>query len=133
MGEYRIGDVAFPNGTVTQSFASNLSRTATSAAYLFTLPAKSVVKQITVIGAKSNAGTSARISLGSSGTSASGFLDQFNVKANGEVSYPSSFDPTPASAWHTSPIDIYGVYAEDGAASNTGGPWTVVVDVLGVE
>ena len=133
MGEYRIGDQTFSNGVVVQSFSSNLSRTATSAAYLFTLPAKAVIKQVTVLGVKSNAGTSARISLGSTGTSAVGILDQFNVKTNGEVSYPSSFDRTPASAWHSSPIDVYGIYAEDGSASNTGGPWTVVVDVLGVE
>ena len=132
MGEYRIGAVAFPNGTVTQSFASNLSRTATSRAYLFTLPAKPVISDVRLIGPKSNAGTSARISLTSSGGGGI-ILDQFNVKANGEVSYPSSFDPTPADAWNTAPIDVYGIYAEDGAASNTGGPWTIVVTVLGVE
>lgn len=133
MSQYRIGDKTFRNGVTSRSFSSNLSRTATSAAYLFTLPAKPIVKSVTVIGVKSNAGGTARISLGSTGTSASGFLDQFNIKTNGVVSYPSSFDMTPADAWNTAPIDIYGVYAEDGSASNTGGPWTVIVEVLGVE
>ena len=132
MSTYRIGDQTFPNGTVTKSFASNLSRTATSAAYLFTLPPKPVIKSVTIIGAKSDAGTSARISLGSNSTTTN-LLAHFNVKTNGEVSYPSSFDPTPAAAWHNDPLDIYGIYAEDGAGSSAGGPWTIIVEVLGTE
>jgi len=132
MSSYRIGDTTFPNGALTYSFSSNLSRTATTAAYLFTLPAKPVIKQVTIIGTKSTAGTSARISLGSTGAG-NDILADFNVKANGVVAYPSSFAITPASAWHTDPIDVYGVYAEDGSASNAGGPWTIVVDVLGEE
>lgn len=132
MSDYSIGDPTFESGVQPRSYASNLSRTATSEAYLFTLPAKAVIKQVTVIGAKSNAGTSASISLGSTGAG-SDILAAFNVKTNGEVSYPSSFNATPASAWHTEPIDVYGTYAEDGSASNTGGPWTIVVDVIGRE
>lgn len=132
MSTYRIGDKSFDNGTVTQSFSSNLSRTATSRAYLFTLPPKPVIKSVTIIGAKSDAGTSARISLGSSGGGTE-LLANFNVKTNGEVSYPSSFDMTPATAWNTNPIDIFGIYAEDGSASSAGGPWTIIVEVLGTE
>lgn len=132
MSNYRIGDTSFESGVQTRSYSSNLSRTATSEAYLFTLPAKPVIKQITVIGPKSNAGTSARISLGSTGAGTD-ILANFNVKTQGEVSYPSSFDATPAAAWNTDPIDVYGTYAEDGSASNTGGPWTIIVDVLGSE
>lgn len=129
---YSGGDMSFTHGVNVRSFSSNLSRTATSAAELFTLPPYSVVKQVTVIGAKSDAGTSARISLGSSGGAGTEFLSQFNVKANGTVSYPSSFAATVAAA-DPNPIIVTGVYAEDGDASTAGGPWTIIFDVIGTD
>lgn len=125
----QIGDKTYSAGVNSRSFASNLSRTATSAAELFTIPPYSVIKDVRIIGAKSDAGTSARISLSSNGGSTGGLLAQFNVKTNGAVSYPSSWDPLWAST-NPNPVTVTGLYAEDGAGSSTGGPWTVILDII---
>lgn len=125
----RLGDTTYGYGVHPRSYSSNISRTATSAVELFTLPPYSVITQVTIIGAKSNAGTSARLSLGSTGGAGKEFLADFNVKANGNVSYPSDFGSTVGQA-NPNPITITGTYAEDGSASNTGGPWTVVVETV---
>lgn len=122
-------NTSYPAGINPRSFASNLSRTATSAAELMTLPPYSTIKSIVLIGPKSNAGTSGRISLGSNGGTMGALLANFNVKTNGEVSYPSSFDADWA-ANDPNPVTIVGLYAEDGSASSSGGPWKIVVDVL---
>lgn len=122
-------DTTYPSGITPRSFASNLSRTATSAAELMVLPPYSVIKSIAVIGPKSNAGTSGRVSLGSNGGTMGALLANFNVKTNGEVSYPSSFNPDWAAS-DPNPVVVVGLYAEDGSASSSGGPWKIVVDVL---
>ena len=127
---YKSGDTSFGHGIITTSFSSNISRTATSDAELFTIPAYSVIKQVTIIGPKSNAGTSAVLSLGSDGGGGSDFLAAFNVKTNGVVSYPSSFNSLGAST-DPNPIIVTGVYSEDGNASSAGGPWEIIVDVIG--
>jgi hypothetical protein len=125
----RLGDKTYYRGVHPRSFSSNISRTATSAAELFVLPAGASIKQITIIGAKSDAGTSAKLSLGSNGGTGKEFLADFNVKANGVVSYPSSFGAFVGQS-DPNPITITGTYAEDGASSTVGGPWTVVVDLF---
>ena len=124
-----IGDKTYSTGVNPRSFASNISRTATSAAEMFTLPPYTIVKDVRIVGAKSNAGTSARLSIGSSGGGGSEFLADFNVKANGAVSYPSSFVHDVA-ATNPNPVIVTATYAEDGSASNTGGPWTIIFDVI---
>ena len=129
MSNYQPGNTSFSQGALKRSYASNLSRTATSAAELFTLPPYSIISSISVKGPVSNAGTSARISLGSNGGATNGLLSAFNVKANGTVSYPSSF----AYDWAANdpnPVVVTGIYAEDGNASNTGGPWLIEVETL---
>ena len=89
MATYRPGDRTFINGIHPRSFSSNISRTDTSAADLYALPPKSRIKQVTIIGTRSDAGTSGRISLSSNGGAAGALLANFNVKGNGPVSYPS--------------------------------------------
>jgi hypothetical protein len=130
MGNYRQGDVTFVNGVITVSYSSNIVRTDTSAKELFVLPPYSVIKDVIFYGPVSNAGTSARISLSSTGGGAGEFIANFNVKTNGVVSHPSSFDRLWA-ANDNNPIIVTGIYAEDGSASNTGGPYTVVVETIG--
>lgn len=130
---YSIGNESFSRGVHTTSFSSNISRTATTAAYLFTLPAKPVIKSVTIIGAKADTNGIATLSLGSNGGTGKELLADFNVKTNGEVSYPSSFAVTPASAWDTNPIQVVGTFAENGGGSSAGGPWTVIVEVLGTQ
>ena len=129
MATYRPGDRTFINGIHPRSFSSNISRTDTSAADLYALPPKSRIKQITILGPKSDAGTSARISLTSNGGAAGALLAHFNVKANGGVSYPSSFDPDWAIN-DPNPTIVTAVYAEDGAGASVGGPWSIVIDTL---
>lgn len=129
MTNYRPGNRSFGQGTIKRAYASNLSRTATSAAELFVLPPYSIISRITVSGPVSNAGTSARISLGSNGGTMGALISQFNVKANGTVSYPSSF----AYDWAANdpnPVVVVGLYAEDGNGSSAGGPWQIEVETL---
>lgn len=125
----KFDTAGFPAGKQVHSYASSISRTNTSAVEWFALPPHSVIKQVTFIGDKSDAGTSARVSLGSTGGAGKEFLADFNVKANGSVSYPSSFAATVAQN-DPNPIIVTAVYAEDGSASTAGGPWTVLIDVI---
>lgn len=125
----RLGNKTWGAGADVRSFSSNISRTDTASAELFTLPPYAVIKQVTIIGAKSDAGTSGRISLGSNGGGGKDFLADFNVKANGVVSYPSSFGAF-AGENDPNPIVVTAKYAEDGAASTVGGPWTIIVDLV---
>lgn len=120
---------SYPHGLTPRSFASNVSRTDTTARQMFTIPAGSYIKSIAIIGPKSNAGTSARISIGSNGGTGKEFLADFNVKGNGNVSYPSSFSHD-AAANDPNPVGVTVTYAEDGSASSSGGPWLIVMDLL---
>jgi len=124
-----LGDKSYYVGVHSKSFSSNISRTATSAAELFVLPAHSVIKQVTVIGAVSNAGGIATLSIGSNGGGGKDFLADLNVKTNGVVSYPSSFNAFGGQN-DPNPVILTATYAEDGNASTAGGPWTVVVDIF---
>lgn len=131
MSNYSSGDKTFVTGVLTQSYSSNLSRTDTSARGMFVLPPYSVIKDITIYGAVANPGGTARISLSSNGGTAGALLAAFNVKTNGAVSRPSSFDRLWA-ANDPNPVEVVGLYAEDGSASNAGGPWTILIETIGV-
>lgn len=129
----RYGDKSYGAGYEVVAFSSNISRTDTSSAELFTIPPYSRVKQITVIGTRSNAGTLAHISIGSNGGGGNDFLAAgalgWDVKGNGALSVPSSvsFD---VAANDPNPVVVTAKYTETGSASNTGGPWTIVMELL---
>lgn len=124
-----VTDTTFPGGRKYVSYSGQIARTDTSAVRLFELPAGFVPAQLRVTSpAASNAGTNARISVGSSGGAGSEFVANFDVKSSGGVgqALPSSAGLL-GSALGTS-IIVTGIYAEAGSASSTGGPWTVWVD-----
>jgi|ERR1035437_1498178 hypothetical protein len=117
-----------PNGALVKAFASNVGRGNTSASAMFTLPAGSTILAALISGTvASDASTSARISIQSSGGIAKEFLADFNVKTNGAAqSFPSSFKLGTISP-ATNPTTLTATYAEDGSGSSTGGPWTITV------
>ena len=126
-----VTDTTFPGGRKLVTYTGQVTRSDTSAVRLFELPAGFVPTALRITSpAISNAGTNARISIGSSGGSGSEFVAQFGVKDSTGVgqSLPSSAGLL-GSALGTD-IMVTGVYAEAGTASTSGGPWTVYVDGL---
>ena len=125
-----IGQTNTPQGSVSRHFTANITRSTTSNAALFTLPAGVTILAARILGSvDSDAGTDARISIGCN-TSERVFVSEYNVKTNGNLmAYPSSFlllgtltDPNP--------VNVIGRYDETGDASTTGGPWTVDIECL---
>lgn len=111
--------------------AFQVSRTDTVASVKAMLPAAATVIDIWIIGAASNAGTTANVSVGTSAT-ATEWINAQDVKTAGGLIRPTStvsatnlpnVEPTPWGA----DISIYAKYAETGTASSAGGPYTVVV------
>lgn len=126
----------FPRGRSPVVFTNSVARTDTSAKDLFTLQAGDIPLRLTIIGAAaSDAGTNARISIGSTSNVAyfaaaidvkstaltSGGLGQAIPSSVANLGTPLAFDTT-----------VQATYAEAGTASTTGGPWTVVMEVLTV-
>lgn len=110
----------------------SIARTDTTAKTLFGLPKSARIVGIYVIGsAVSDAATTATIGIGST-ASANEYMASYDVKtaATGEGYSPAgaaavgSALATPV----TSDINVYGIYAESGTASTTGGPWVVKVE-----
>jgi len=110
----------------------SIARTDTTAKAHFGIPKGAYIVGIYVIGAAvSNAGTSATIGIGSS-TSANEYMTAYDVKtaATGEGYVPAgaaAVGSAMASAVSTD-IQVYGIYAETGTASSSGGDWTVKVE-----
>jgi len=125
-----FGAPGYPSGRQLRAYASNVGRGNTSSAEAFTIPANSTILRIGIEGkVASNAGTSGRVSLGSSGGSGKDFLADFNVKTNGVgVSFPSSGNF--GATGDPNPTTVTAIYAEDGSASNTGGPWVVWMEII---
>lgn len=125
-----IGQANSPAGAQSRHFTGSITRSTTSNAALFVLPAGSTILSMRVLGTVvSNASTDARISVGCN-TSERVFISEFNVKTNGNLqAYPSSTlllgtlsDPNPVS--------VIGRYDETGTASTAGGPWTIDCEIL---
>lgn len=122
---------------VVQTLRGFVTRTDTTAKQLFTLPKNARVLFFSIWGnAASNAGTTATLSLGKQGGTGLEYLNAFDVKTaatgNGFV-VPNAqllegYNTTPVdTAKLTADVTITGTYAETGAASSAGGPWTVDV------
>lgn len=128
-----IGDFSQrPNGILQRAYASTIGRTQTSAALLFTLPPQTTVMGIRIVGpTASNAGTNARISIGSTGGGGKDFLADWDVKtAAGGLAQAFPSSALTGLINDVNPIQVTGIYAEGGSASSAGGPWTIVFEVL---
>lgn len=120
-----------------QTLRGFVTRTDTVAKQLFTLPKNARVLFFSVYGfAASNAGTTATLSLGKQGGTGAEYLSAYDVKtaASGNgLTFPNAqlligYNTTPADlAKLSTDVTITGTYAETGAASNAGGPWTIEV------
>lgn len=125
-----IGETGTPAGSQSRHYTAQITRSTTSNAHLFTLPAGSTLLSLRVLGTVvSNAGTEARLSVGCN-TSERVFVSEFNVKTNGNLqSYPSS-TVLLGLLTDVNPIDVIGRYDETGGASTAGGPWTIDMEIL---
>lgn len=126
----------FPRGRQILAFTGSVATTDTTAKDLFQLKAGDIPLRLSIFGTTaSNAGTSARISIGSTSnvaffaaaidvkgsTLTSGGLGQSVPSSAANLMIPLSFDTT-----------VQATYAEAGTASTAGGPWVVVMEVLTV-
>lgn len=117
-------------GTLTK--IGSLARTDTAAKELFGLPKDSLIVGIYVIGAvASDAASSATIGIGTT-TSANELMTGYDVKtaATGEGYNPAGAAAvgTALCSKQTADVPVYGIYAESGTASTTGGPWYIKVE-----
>lgn len=107
-----------------------VARTDTSAKNLFTIPGNAQLVDIKIwAGTLSNAGTTATVSVGKTGSNTF-FVNAFDVKGGtaGAQNRPTASNMYASVG--TSAIQVVGIYAETGAASNTGGPFNVMVDYI---
>jgi hypothetical protein len=99
---------------------ASVARTDTSAKDLFVIPKGSTIVNTILMGAVSDAGTTATVDVGNSGD-ADAYIDATNVLS------VSSQTLAPAVAQGELLVDtlIQGIYAESGTASTAGGDWTI--------
>lgn len=108
---------------------ASLLRTNTVDTNLFTLPAGAIPIDLKVwFATGSNAGTSANISVGVTGSDTT-FLSAFDVKgtAPGAQSRPAATNLFAAQST-SQQTQVVGKYAETGSASTAGGPFWLAVD-----
>lgn len=123
----------FPRGRIPQVFTGSVERWDTTARDLFTLKAGDIPLALQFYStAASNAGTSGRVSIGSTSNSTF-FSVGIEVKSGVQSTGPS----IPSSATNLGvPLSfdtiVQGTYAQDGSAATSGGPWVVVMTVLTV-
>lgn len=121
-----LNRLKFAGGGIALQMQSNtVARTDTSAKNLFVLPANAILDAILISGPNSDAGTTATLSVGKTGTNTF-FVNARDVKAaatgNG-LQFPTQ--ATNMGSVGTSALQVVGIYAETGGPSTTGGPWTV--------
>jgi hypothetical protein len=119
---------------IPTTLVGRIARSDTVAKTLFRIPANAVPISISYSSpAASNAGTTATISVGKLGGTGTEFLATQDVKTAatgaGQV-VPNGPAATLLGQVTPTAIDVTGVYAETGAASNAGGPWVVTITVL---
>jgi hypothetical protein len=119
-------------GNVVQAKVGTVARTNTSAKPLFILPPNAMVVSVRALGANSNAGTSATITLksrpvdGSSAAATFATVDALDTVngAHAATLTGITFDR------QSDPVHITAEYAEAGIASSAGGPWSLIVEYL---
>lgn len=117
-----------PRGTVDalRVRRGTVARTDTSDTDLFTLPKGAVILGIFAFGAAvSNAGTTAVLDVGD-GTTGDQFVQDADVKTAGTHLFRALAARNIGTALAAA-TTITAKYAETGAASNAGGPWTIMV------
>lgn len=121
-----VGNILFKDGGIGMRMKSaTVARTDTSAKNLFKLPANAILDGLLVSGANSDAGTTATLSIGKTGTNTF-FVNARDVKA--AASGNGLQLPTQAAnmgSVGSAELQVVGIYAETGTASTAGGPWTV--------
>lgn len=107
---------------------ATVARTDTTAKNLFTIPANAQVLDVKIWGTpQSNAGTTATLSVGKTGTNTF-FVNGFDVKGGTDKAQNRPTASNLFASVGTAAIQVVGIYAETGTASTTGGPWSVLVD-----
>ena len=110
--------------------AFQVLRTDTVASVKMVLPADASILDVVIYGAASNAATTATLSVGTT-VAATEIVNGQDVKtAGGQIRPTSSFSPNFPNREPrplTGDINVWAKYAETGAASSSGGPYTVVV------
>ena len=120
------------NGRDSIVYTNQFARTDTTAKELFKLPQGTIPMSISLYGeTASNAGTSALVSFGSTGT-ASYFAADLQLKTGVHAVLGQSTPSTVANLAAPLEFDTFvtATYSEHGTASTAGGPWTVVMTVL---
>lgn len=122
--------VMYADGTsrVSATKINSVARTDTSAKNLFKIPANAIPIGVRVWGGTlSNAGTTATVSVGKTGTNTH-FVNAFDVKGGTAAAqnYPTASNLFASVG--TAEIQVVGIYAETGTASSAGGPWYVAMD-----
>ena len=112
-------------------YTNRIARTDTTAKDLFVLEQGDIPMSLRLYGdTASNAGTSARLSIGSTGN-ASYFVPNIEVKSGANAAAQST-PSTVSNLMEPLPFQttVTGTYVETGTASTAGGPWSVVMEVL---
>ena len=126
---------SFPTGTpvgrTIQTKIGSVARTDTAAKFLFTLPKYAQVVRVELLTAvASNAGTTATVSVGNTSAANQLVLSQDVKTAAGYLRPATTAVAAGYFANATTDIPIYAIYAETGAASSSGGPWSVLVEYI---
>lgn len=109
---------------------ATIARTDTSAKNLFILPINAQIVDVTIwVGTASNAGTTATVSVGKTGNNTF-FINGQDVKGTSGKIRPTGPSNLFTALSTSATTQIVGIYAETGAASNTGGPFVVQVDFV---
>lgn len=120
------------NGRQPVTYTNRIARTDTTAKDLFILEAGDIPISLQLYtAAASNAGTSALLSIGSTGNAAY-FAGAIQVKSGTHSQLGVSTPSTTSNLMEPLPFQtaVTGTYAEYGAASTAGGPWTVLMQVI---
>lgn len=118
--------VVQPSDKVVVRAIATVSRTDVAAKNLFVLPPNAIPIHLKLyIATASDAGTTATLSIGKTGTNTY-FLSAFDVKGNSGQQSPSAVSHLAASVG-TSSMQVVGIYAETGTAS-TVGSFTVMLE-----
>lgn len=134
---FDVAPVASYGPTATTPFAKDVilkafqvSRTDTTASVKCVLPADATIVDVLIVGAASNAATTATVSVGTT-SGATELVNAQDVKTAGGVIRPTTTVGAAFLALENIPatgdITLYGKYAETGTASTSGGPYTVIV------
>lgn len=120
-----------PYSKDVQVKAFQIARTDTTATVKAMLSGDSTIVDILIIGAASNAATTATVSIGNTST-ATEYISGQDVKTAGGMIRPlTTFSavnlPNLENIPVTTDIPIYAKYAETGTASTLGGPYTVLI------